>query len=87
MKLLGSHKSKITKDKNGENICQLLDISPKNFIFFKIFDSEWSDNDFLLTDQNSNAPEIGDKINTILVINWSMTYKKQHAIQFNQEAG
>ena len=40
MKLLGSHKSKITKDKNDENICQLLDISPKNFIFLKIFDSE-----------------------------------------------
>ena len=51
------------------NICQLLDISPKKFIFLNIFDSGSSDNDVLLTDQNSNAPEIGDKINTILVIN------------------
>ena len=72
MKLLGSTKSKITKDKNGENVpnleitevhCnivnndyqqdsrvlytkklfgQLLDISPKNFIFLKNFGSEFS---------------------------------------------
>ena len=77
MILLGSTKSKITKDKNGENVpyleitevvlihCnvdnnsyqqnsrvlytfvsnklfhQLLDISPKNFIFLKTFDSEF----------------------------------------------
>ena len=77
MQLLGSTKSKITKDENGENVphleitkvilvhCnivsndyqqdlrvlytfvlnnssgQLLDISPKNFIFLKIFDSEF----------------------------------------------
>ena len=97
MKLLGSTKSKITKDKNGENIpyleitevvlihCnvfnysyqqksrvlytfvpnksfgQLLDISPKNFIFLKTFDSEFS--------YNSNPLEIEDKINITLVIN------------------
>ena len=78
MQLLGSTKSKITKDDNGENVphleitkvilvhCnivsndyqqdlrvlytfvlnnsfgQLLDISPKNFIFLKTFDSEFS---------------------------------------------
>ena len=78
MQLLGSTKSKITKDENGENVphleitkvilvhCnivsndyqqdlrvlytfalnnssgQLLDISSKNFIFLKIFDSEFS---------------------------------------------
>ena len=78
MKLLGSTKSKITKDKNGENVShlgiteaalmyynfinndyqqdskvlytfvpnksfgQLLNISPKNFIFLEIFDSEFS---------------------------------------------
>ena len=77
MKLFGSTKSKITKDKNGENLShlditevvlinciilkndyqqdsrvlytfvpnklfgQLLDISPKNFIFLKTFDSEF----------------------------------------------
>ena len=105
MKLLGSIKSKITKDKNGENVPhleiteivlvhrnivnndyqqdsrilytfvpnksfgQLLDISPKNFIFLKTFDSyilyieEW------FTDQNSKPLEIGNKINITLVIN------------------
>ena len=78
MKLLGSTKSKITKDKNGKNEphleitnailvhCnivnndyqqdstvlytfvlnklsgQLLDVSPKNFIFLNTFDSEFS---------------------------------------------
>ena len=78
MKLLGSTKGKITKDKNGENVLhleitevvlihcnnvsnnyqrkwrvlytsvpnksldQLLDISPKNFIFLKTFNSEYS---------------------------------------------
>ena len=78
MKLFGSFKSKITKDKNNENVPhleitevvlvhwnivnndyqqdsrvlytfvpnksfgQLLDISPKNFIFLKTFDSEFS---------------------------------------------
>ena len=78
MKLLGSTKGKITKDKNGENVLhleitevvlihcnnvnnnyqrkwrvlytsvpnesldQLLDISPKNFIFLKAFNSECS---------------------------------------------
>ena len=78
MKLFGSFKSKITKDKNSENVPhleitevvlvhwnivnndyqqdsrvlytfvpnksfgQLLDISPKNFIFLKTFDSEFS---------------------------------------------
>ena len=77
MKLLGSTKSKITKDENGENVphleitevvlvfCnivnndyqqdskvlytfilnklfdQILDISPKNFIFSKTFNSEF----------------------------------------------
>ena len=47
MRLLGSIKRKITKDKKGEFISneslgQLLDISPKNVIFLKTFDSEFS---------------------------------------------
>ena len=77
LKLLGSTKSKLTKDRNGENVpyleitdvvlihcnavnnsyqqnsralytfvpnksfCQLLDISPKNFMFLKTFISEF----------------------------------------------
>ena len=89
MKLLGSNKSKITKDKNGENvpylkttevvllhcntvtnICQedswvlytfipnksfdqLLNISSKNVIFLKIFDSESSYVEVSFNDQDS----------------------------------
>ena len=85
--LLGSTKSKITKDKNGENIphleiikvvlihCnivnndyqqdsrvlnlgQLVDISPKNLIFLKNFDSEFSYSEVWFTDQNSKLLEI-----------------------------
>ena len=94
MKLLGSTKNKITKDKNGENVphleitevvlvhcnivnhdCQhdsrvlytfvpnksfgsLLEISPANHIFFKIFNSEYDEIIVWFTDQNSNASEI-----------------------------
>ena len=89
MKLLGSNKSKITKDKNGENvpylkttevvllhcntvtnICQedswvlytfipnksfdqLLNISSKNVIFLKIFDSESSYIEVSFNDKDS----------------------------------
>ena len=105
MKLLGSTKSKITKDENCKNVphleitevvlihCnivnndyqqdsrvlytfvpnksfgQLLDISPKNFIFLKTFDSEFSYIEVWFTDQNSKPLEIEDKINITLVIN------------------
>ena len=48
---------------------QLLDISSKNFIFLKTFDSEFSYIEVWFTDQNSNPLEIGDKINITLVIN------------------
>ena len=97
MKLLGSTKSKITKDKNGENwphlettelilvhsdiadndyqqysrvlyrfvsnksFGQLLDISPKNIIFLKIFNSELSYIEVWFTDQNPKPLEIEDK--------------------------
>ena len=104
MKLLGSTKRKINKDKNGENVphleitevalihCnivnnyyqqdsrvlhtfvpnksfgQLLDISPKNFIFLKTFDSEFLYIEVWYTVQNSKSLEIEDKTNIILVI-------------------
>ena len=104
-KLLGSTKSKITKDENGENVPhleiteavlihrtivnndyqhdsrvlyifvpnksfgQLLHISPKNFIFLKTFNSEFSYNEVWFTDQNSKPLEIEDKINITVVIN------------------
>ena len=105
MKLLGSTGSKISKDKDGENVpqleitevvlihCniannhfqrnsrvlytfvpnnsfgQLLDISPKSFIFLKTFDSEFSYNEVWFTDQNSKQLEIEDIIKITLVIN------------------
>ena len=108
MKLLGSTKSKITKDKIGENVphleitevllihCnivnnyyqqdsrvlytfvpnksfgQLLNISPKNFIFLKTFDSELLYIEVWFTDQNSKPLEIEDKINSTFVFNYSV---------------
>ena len=98
IKLLGSTKSKITKDGNCENVlylevtevvlihcnvvnnscqqnsrflstfvpkkscCQLLYISPKKFIFLKIFNSELLYVKVWFTDQNSKPLEIEDKI-------------------------
>ena len=87
MKVLGSTKSKKTKDENGDNnsyqqnsrvlytfvpnksFGELLDISPKNLIFLKIFDSEFSYIEVWFTDQNSRPLEIKDKISNTLVIN------------------
>ena len=105
MKLLGSTKSKITKNENGENVphleitevvlihcnivnndyhqdsralytfvpnksfSQLLNISPKNFIFLKTFNSEFSYIEVWFTDQNSKPLEIEHKINITLVVN------------------
>ena len=48
---------------------QLLDISPKNFMFLKTFNSEFSYIEVWFTDQNSKPLEIEDKINITLVIN------------------
>ena len=64
---------------------QLLDISPKNFIFLKTFDAEFSYIEVWLTDQNLKPLEIEDKINITLVINESVKYRKQCATQFNLE--
>ena len=94
MKLLGRAESKITKDKNVENVPyleiaevviihrkvannsyqqnsrvlytivpnksfgQLLDISPKNLIFLKTFDSEFLYIEVSFTDQNSTPRKI-----------------------------
>ena len=48
---------------------QLLDISPKNFVFLKTFDSGFSYIEVWFTDQNSKPLETEDKINITLVIN------------------
>ena len=53
----------------NKSFCQLLAISPKNFIFLKTFDSEFSYIQVWLTDENSKPLEIEHKMNIILVIN------------------
>ena len=104
MKLLGSIKNKINKDKIGENVphleitevilvhCSivnndyqqdsivlytfvpnkpfgsLLEISPKNHIFLKTFDSEYDEIKVWFTDQNNQPLEIKDRINLTMVI-------------------
>ena len=48
---------------------RLLEISPKNFVFLKTFNSEYSYIEVWFTDQNSKLLEIEEKANIILVIN------------------
>ena len=55
---------------------QLLDISPKNYVFLKTFDSEFSYIQVWFTDQNSVPLEIEDKIKITLVVNESVKYQK-----------
>ena len=105
MKLLGSTKTKITKDGHSENVpyleitvvllihCkivnnyyqqdskvlhtfvsnksigQLLDISPKKFMFLITFNLELSYIEVWFTDQNSKPLEVEDKNNITLIIN------------------
>ena len=47
----------------------ILDISPKNFIFLKKCNSEFSYIEIWFTDQNSKPLEIEGKINITLAIN------------------
>ena len=53
----------------SKSFVQLLDISPQNVIFLRIFDSEFSQNKVWFADQNSKPLEIEDKIDITLVIN------------------
>ena len=46
----------------------LLEISPKNHIFLKTFNSEFQEIEVWFTDQNSQPLEIEDKINLTLII-------------------
>ena len=104
MKLPGSTKNKITKDKSGENVphleitevvlvhCDivnkdyqqdsrvlytfvpnksfgsLLEISPKNHIFWKTFKSEYDEITVWFTDQNGQVLAIEDIIKLTMVI-------------------
>ena len=54
---------------SGKLFGELLDISPKNFIFLKTFDSEFSYIEVWFTDQSSKPLEIEDEINITSVIN------------------
>ena len=51
-----------------ESFDQVLDISPKKFIFLKTFNLEFSYIEVWFTDQNSEPVEIEDKINITLAI-------------------
>ena len=53
----------------NETFGQLLDISPKTFIFLKTFNSQFLYIEVWLTDQISKPLEIEDKTNITLVIN------------------
>ena len=55
----------------------LLEISPKNHIFLKTFNSEFQEIKVWFTDQNSQPLEIEDKINLTLVIKKSIHYKNE----------
>ena len=46
----------------------LLEISPKNHVFLKTFNSEFQATEVWFTDQNSQPLEIEDRINLTLVI-------------------
>ena len=50
----------------------LLDISPSNHIFLKIFNSEYDEIIVWFTDQNSQPLEIEDRINLTMVIKWRL---------------
>ena len=52
-----------------KSLGELLDISPKNFMFLKTFNSEFSYIEVWFTDQNFKSLVIGDKINITSVIN------------------
>ena len=54
---------------HNKSFGQLLDVSPKMFIFLKTFNSEFPYIEVWFTDQNSKPLEIEDKISITLVIN------------------
>ena len=50
---------------------QLISISPKSLIFLKSMNTEFSEIEVWLTDQNNNALKIEDNVNISLIINTS----------------
>ena len=69
---------------------QLLDVSPKNFIYLKTFDSEFLYVEVWLTDQNSKPLETEDKMNITLETDHvkqslQMYLKMLHKEQFKKQ--
>ena len=58
-----------------KSFVELLDISPENFIFLEILDSEFSYIKVYFGEQNSNLLEIENKVNITLVINYKITFE------------
>ena len=50
---------------------QLINISPHSLVFLKTMNTEFSEIEAWFTDQNNNALEIEDNVNTSLIINTS----------------
>ena len=56
----------------------LLEISPTNHIFLKIFNSEYDEIAVWFTDQNNQPLEMEDRINlAIMILNEDCTYKNE----------
>ena len=66
---------------SNKSIGQLSEISLKNVISFRKFNSEFSYNETWFTDQNSKPLDIEDKINLTLVVNWCLTYEMRYTIE------
>ena len=61
--------------------CSLLEISPTNHIFLKIFNSEFPEIKAWFTDQTSKPLEVEDKINLTLIINGMDIIKIRYLIE------
>ena len=55
----------------NEQYGQLISVSPHSLIFLKTMNTEFSEIEIWFTDQNNNALEIEDNVNTTLIINTS----------------
>ena len=60
---------------SNKSFGQFLDISPKNYIFSKTFDSEFSYIEVWFLDQNYKQLQIEDRIHITLVINETVKCK------------
>ena len=55
----------------------LMEISPTNHIFLKMFNSEYDEIKVWFTDQNSQPLEVEDRIKLTMVIKLSIYYKNE----------